>query len=106
MKRNLVWLGLIICLGGLFVSETAVAIEKFDSTSLNISFASQEPTPPKPPMIEEPEIPAQNPSRVGKLPSTGDLINSLIYTIIGCSFLLVVVGVLCLRNIMSRMAWE
>lgn len=109
MKKYVVLLFFLIIMGGLLFGEKVEAIEQFDTTPLNISFAREEPTKPKPPIIDEPTLPGTinpQPYRVGRLPSTGDLITSLIYTIIGFSFLLVVVGVFSLRNIMLKMTWE
>ncbi|MFD2307029.1 hypothetical protein [Enterococcus termitis] len=92
---------------GLFVGSTAEATVKSVSTDVGIVFTDdQEQTPivPKLPSTPGPYIPKPSPSVKGNLPSMGDLITSLIWTLLGCAVLILFVGIFSLKKIMLRIA--
>jgi len=98
-------------INGLFVGGSVEATVKSDVTEVGILFKSEEvdaPILPKPPTGSKlpdtnvPYVPKPSASINGKLPSMGDLITSLIWTLLGCSILIVFVGVFSLKNIMLK----
>jgi len=117
MKK--VTLALLLIIGCLtFYSDTTQATSSdtiheanngYFDTEIGISFKSADPNKPSPsPSIKEPTIPIDinPPKSVGRLPSTGELITSLIWTLIGCAVFIVLIGVYSVKNIMMKLSWE
>ena len=93
---------MLAMVGELAVGEKVV--EAAETTDLTITFFKSEF-----PMVEEPikahlTLPETSLSAThsGRLPSTGDLISSLIWTLLGCSVLIILIGVYSLKNIMLQ----
>lgn len=102
MKKYSVLLFFLTSVIGVVLAGSAETVNASDTTDVTITFFKSEV-----PLLQEPinntlTLPESNLSatRIGKLPSTGDLITSLIWTLIGCSVLIVLVGVYSLKNIM------
>lgn len=103
--------GLIILflmgINGLFFSEKVEAADSISETELGIIF-KQEDSLVDPPIIDPPILsPIENPKIVkpaGRLPSTGELITSVIWMFVGLSILIVIVGVHSLRRVMIQIA--
>ncbi|OJG89718.1 hypothetical protein RV15_GL001559 [Enterococcus silesiacus] len=95
-------------INGLLAGKVVEATVKSDTTEVGIVFKEGTPSLPKPPIDSKlpdtnmPYIPKPSSGTNGKLPSMGDLITSLIWTLLGCSILIVFVGVLSLKNIMLK----
>ncbi|WYJ96982.1 hypothetical protein DOK67_0001285 [Enterococcus sp. DIV0212c] len=102
MKKYIVLIFFLTTILGGEMWGTAEAVSKSDTTDLKITFFKSEAPTLKEPIIEGLYLPEGNLSitHKGKLPSTGDLITSLIWTLIGCSVLIILVGVYSLKNIM------
>ncbi|WP_086314963.1 hypothetical protein A5821_002519 [Enterococcus sp. 7F3_DIV0205] len=101
---------IILCLMGMssFLFCTNVqAMERSDQTNVGISFLKEEmslnPTKPVVPSSGE-TFPLVKPS--GKLPSTGELVTSVMMTFIGLSLVIIFVGIYSLRRVMISSAWE
>lgn len=108
MKKYVVLLFFLIIGCGTFYGDKVDAVSKIDQTNLNITFLKDEPLKPEPPIIKEIALPVGDAQikSTGKLPSTGDLITSLIWTLLGFSIIIVFVGVYSLKNIMMKLSWE
>ncbi|ALS36780.1 hypothetical protein ABID30_002024 [Enterococcus rotai] len=105
MKKFILGLFFLVIVNGLFVGTTAEATIKSEATDVGVMFNNkkvQQPIVPKLPDTNVPYIPKPSPSFKGNLPSTGDLITSLIWTLLGCAVLIMFVGVFSLKNIMLR----
>ncbi|WP_375180057.1 hypothetical protein [Enterococcus rotai] len=108
MKKYVVLLFFLIVGFGALYADKVEAASKADETELGITFLKGENVEPEIPIIKAPTLPIVDApiQRSGKLPSTGDLITSLIWTILGCSIIIIFVGVYSLKNIMLRLSWE
>lgn len=89
-----------------FFNEKAEAAEKISDTELNITFDKDDAVISPP--IETPSIipgeiltPVKN---AGRLPSTGELITSVIWILVGLSILIVFIGVHSLKQVMIKIA--
>lgn len=95
-------------INGLLADQVVEATVKSDTTEVGIVFKEGTSSLSKPPIASKlpdtnmPYIPKPSSDTNGKLPSMGDLITSLIWTLLGCSILIVFVGVLSLKNIMLK----
>ena len=89
-----------------FFNEKAEAAEKSSGTELNITFSEEDVLINSP--IETPSIiPGEilTPAKpVGRLPSTGELITSVIWMFMGLSILIVFIGVHSLKQVMIKIA--
>ena len=108
MKKYVLLLFFLIIGCGTLFGDRVEAISKIDQTDLTITFLQGESLKPEPPIIKEPTLSVGNAQikNTGKLPSTGDLITSLIWTLLGFSIIIVFVGVYSLKNIMLKLSWE
>ena len=81
-------------------SHSEVQAEKKASTDVGISFV-QSSELPKPIDKIEPNFPSNNGSmsNTDKLPSTGELVGSIIVVLFGCTVILIVLGIFLVRNI-------
>ncbi|MBP2097247.1 hypothetical protein [Enterococcus rivorum] len=109
----LFFLVIIFAVGGSVSVEATESLTTLnDPTSVGITLVKDDtvtPPAPKPPVKDDVPLlgttaEIAKPGR--RLPSTGELITSLIWIILGLSMLIVVVGVFSLRNIMQNLAWE
>jgi hypothetical protein len=119
-KMKKMTLALFIIIGCLtFYSDTVQATNsdtaqetsnhRYFESEIGISFKSADPIKTSPsPIVKEPLLPIEGnpPKSIGRLPSTGELITSLIWTLIGCSVFIVFIGVYSLKNIMMKLSWE
>ncbi|MEI5990736.1 hypothetical protein [Enterococcus crotali] len=105
MRKCIVGLFFLLMVGGLLISKPAEAVVKSDLTDVGIVFET-DTTPEEPfdklPDTNVPYIPKPISNANGKLPSMGELVTSLIWTFIGCSILILFVGIFSLRNIMLK----
>ncbi|EOH96638.1 hypothetical protein UAW_01803 [Enterococcus haemoperoxidus ATCC BAA-382] len=101
MKKFVMGLLFFMITSGLFSGKIAEAKTNFDGTDVGISFTVSDLAEPEQPLLipEEPFPSIPNPKPIGRLPSTGGLITSLILTLIGFSLLIIFIGVFSLRNI-------
>ncbi|MBO0439049.1 hypothetical protein [Candidatus Enterococcus ikei] len=108
MKKYVVLLFFLIISCGILYGDKVEAASKMDQTNLSITFLQGAPLKPEPPIIKEPTLLVGDTQikSTGKLPSTGDLITSLIWTLLGFSIIIVFVGVYSLKNIMLKLSWE
>lgn len=106
MKKYLFLLLCAFFLGSTLNSEVAQATDEIGRTDLGITFAAEPSILPKPPIVKDPIVPIEGikSKPIGRLPSTGDLITSLIWTLLGFSLLIVFVGVYSLKNIMLKLS--
>ncbi|WP_348921582.1 hypothetical protein [Enterococcus rotai] len=108
MKKYSVQIFFLMLVISVMLMGSAETVNASNTTDLTITFFKNEV-----PLLQEPinntlTLPETNLSvtRLGKLPSTGDLITSLIWTLTGCSVLIVLVGVYSLKNIMLTTTWK
>jgi hypothetical protein len=107
MKKFLIGLFFLGIVNGVFAGTTVEATGKSVTTDVAIVFNDKpdpQPIVPKLPNPNVPDIPKPSPGYKGNLPSTGDLITSLIWTLLGCAVLIMFVGIFSLKKIMLRMA--
>lgn len=94
-----------ICIGGK-AEATSVPPDISDRTTLNnnvgITFIKEEKPIVEPPIIQKPI--GVTPVDRGKLPSTGELITSLIWMLTGFSLLIVCLGIHSLKRMMLKIA--
>ncbi|EOH96654.1 hypothetical protein UAW_01819 [Enterococcus haemoperoxidus ATCC BAA-382] len=108
MKRNGVILLIFVMVSCFLYSEKVEAIDKLDSTTdVSITFLKDEDNLLLPSILQPPLRQGEvTTNSHGKLPSTGDLITSVIWVLLGFSLLIVLVGVYCLKSIMAKMTWK
>ncbi|WP_430602801.1 hypothetical protein IGJ02_000107 [Enterococcus sp. DIV0724b] len=102
MKKFVVGLLFFMIISGMYSGKIAEAKTNFDGTDVGISFTVNDlDKPEQPSLIPEEQFPSiPNPKPIGRLPSTGGLITSLILTLMGFSLLIIFIGVFSLKNIM------
>ena len=108
MKKCVTVLFFLMMINGLFVGTTVEATSISNTSEIGIVFKTEAPVLPEPlispklPDTYMPALPKTSLGTNGKLPSMGDLITSLIWTLLGFSILIVFVGVFSLKNIMLK----
>ncbi|WP_086314567.1 hypothetical protein A5821_002149 [Enterococcus sp. 7F3_DIV0205] len=102
MKKNIIVLFFLICLSSLSFGEPAEAASHKGKTNVEITFQSEQASVLQPPSKEN----LESLKKVGKLPSTGELIASIIWLLSGASVLIFLVGMISLRTVMSKNVWE
>ena len=111
MKKYGLIILFLIGVSGLIFNENVEAAEqvgKIGTTEVGIRFQKADTL--EDPIIEPPIIsptPLETPNIVkpgGRLPSTGELITSLIWIFLGLSILIIFVGVHSLRQVMIKIA--
>lgn len=102
MKKGIIVLFFLTCFVSLFCGETTEASARKGETEVGIIFSEKQKEGIQPPNKITP-----NPSKpIGKLPSTGELITSVIWMLLGTSVLIFFVGMISLKAIMSNNLWE
>ncbi len=107
MMKKYFFLIVFFVIGGCCFSEKPVeATQSNATTDVMITFSKEEVPIELPPISQPPLLNnvAAPPSSQGKLPSTGDLITSIIWTLLGCSLLIIFIGVYSLKYVFNSKA--
>ncbi|WP_348921153.1 hypothetical protein [Enterococcus rotai] len=102
MKKPVIVLFFLICLISLVFGKTTEAATRQEDTNIGITFSSDQKSAIEPPS----KVTPGPPKSIGKLPSTGELITSVIWMLLGSSVLIFFVGIVSLRAVMSKNVWE
>ena len=102
MKKGIIVLFFLTCFGSFFVAEPAQADVLRENTEVGITFSEKQKDTIQPPS----KITPNTMKPVGKLPSTGELITSVIWILLGTSILIFFVGMISLKAVMSNNLWE
>lgn len=106
MKKYVVLLFFLTSIGSVVFGEVVDAADQLENTvigitNIGVTFGSHEDVNELP-STQFPVLPDEGGVAVphsGNLPSTGDLITSIIWTLLGFSVLIVFIGVFSLKNI-------
>ncbi|EOH96675.1 hypothetical protein UAW_01840 [Enterococcus haemoperoxidus ATCC BAA-382] len=103
MKKNIFLLLLFVIGGCCFFGKTVEATQSDATTDVMITLPKEEVPLELPPISQPPLLNdvATSPISQGKLPSTGDLITSIIWTLLGCSLLIIFIGVYSLKHVFN-----
>lgn len=99
MRKSIIVLFFLMCAGSMFFGNTTEAATQ-RKTDIGITFKEIKKDDIQPPNKVGPIKPT------GKLPSTGELITSVIWMLLGTSILIFFVGMISLKTIMSNKLWE
>lgn len=106
MKKYVVFILCLISISGLIYSSDVEAATKDDQTNVGISFvngAGEENTTETPTLLVPEEV-SPTVKLSGKLPSTGELITSIIWTFLGLSVMIIFVGAYSLKRVIVSLA--
>lgn len=108
MKKYSILIFFLTVSSALLFGSTSEAAVKLDNTEIGITFLKstgdilEPPISPKPILPENDIDPVPQLKNTSKLPSTGDLITSLIWTLLGFSVIIVFIGGLSLKKVMLQ----
>lgn len=102
MKSKIYVLVFLICLGGAFFGGATKA-SAHSVTDVGIEFDEATKESIEPPSKVDSIKPIKP---MGRLPSTGELITSAIWMLLGTSVLIFFVGIISLKTVMSNKLWE
>lgn len=100
MRKSIIVLFFLMCVGSLFMGNSATEAVTQRETDVGIAFKKMEKDDVQPPN----NVGTMKPT--GKLPSTGELITSVIWMLLGTTILIFFVGMISLKTIMSNNLWE
>ena len=106
MKKGINVLLFLTCLGGMFFFGTTEVRAAHPTTDVGIEFdkGSGSKGTIQPPAKADPIKPTKKP--MGRLPSTGELVTTSIWMLLGTSLLIFFVGMVSLKTVMSNKLWE
>lgn len=111
MKKYVALLLFALIGSSCFFGETSKAMEHNDKSDVSITFVGTDKETLPPPGTKDPFEPQHTfpdviPSHVGSLPSTGELVTSVIWLLLGLSLFIVCLSVFSFKKIIGQTVWE